>query len=205
MALTEERKMMNYSVWVKKLEEYGCYSESLVNAYGDKIQVGSYGMNETSGSAYEGSLVDVILNHLCKIGFNINEVGLGQNENGKEKHPFIHVSKESLMRVLLLQHISKVIIFAPESEAWRVKKGFLYGFNEENKTTLKVGEMSAYLCLKHGVNLSEDEFEAMTIIDKTEKEMSQFQSPLSVLVKLINSLANVELHRKYLYMNEKLV
>ena len=55
--------------------------------------------------------------------------------------------------------------------------------------------------MKHGIKLSELEFEAMTIIDKDEKTFNSHQTPLVILVKMINQLVAIELQRKYDYYN----
>lgn len=201
MELTEEKKNLNFVLWTKKLKDYNCYSDSLVNELGDKIKNASFNSNEINGGCYDGSLIEVILNNLCTIGYHINEAAFGKNVNGKFNHPFLSVNIEMLMRVLLLQHISKAEMFVPQTENWKKNKGFLYDFNGELETQLKLGERSAFLCMKHGINLSEAEFEAMTIIDKEEKSFNSHQTPLSLLVKVINQLASVELQRKYDYYN----
>lgn len=201
MELTEEKKNLNFTLWVKKLKDYGCYSESLINELGDKITNSTFNVNEANGGCYEGALIDVVLTNLCTLGFHINEGAFGLNAKGKRNHPFLSVNIDMLMRVLLLQHISRAEYFIPQSEAWKKNKGFLYDFNGGLDTQLKIGERSAYICLKHGINLSETEFEAMTIIDKDEKTFNSHITPLAQLVKIINQLVAVELQRKYDYYN----
>lgn len=201
MELTEEKKNLNFVLWTKKLKDYNCYSESLVNELGEKITNGTFNPNEINGGCYDGSLIEVILNNLCTLGYHINELALGLNAKNKLNHPFLSVNTEMLMRVLLLQHISKAEMFIPQTENWKKNKGFLYDFNGELESQLKLGERSAYLCMKHGIQLSELEFEAMTIIDKEEKAFNSHQTPLALLVKTINQLVAVELQRKYDYYN----
>ena len=41
----------------------------------------------------------------------------------------------------------------------------------------------------------------MTIIDKDEKSFNSHQTPLVILVKMINQLVAIELQRKYDYYN----
>lgn len=201
MELTEEKKNLNFTLWVKKLKDYGCYSESLINELGDKLTNATYNVNEANGGCYDGALIDVILTNLCTLGYHINEIAFGVNSKGKHNHPFLSVNLDMLMRVLLLQHISKAEYFIPQSENWKKNKGYMYDFNGNLDTQLKVGERSAYICLKHGINLSEMEYEAMTIIDKEEKTFNSHITPLAQLVKTINQLVSVELQRKYDYYN----
>ena len=204
MELTEEKRNLNFVLWTKKLKDYNCYSESLINELGDKLKNASFNMNEANGGCYEGALIEVILNNLCTLGYHINELAFGLNDKGKRNHPFLNVNTEMIMRVLLLQHISKAEYFVTQTENWKKNKGYLFDFNGELETQLKMGERSAFLCMKHGIQLSEIEFEAMTIVDKDDKCFNSHQNQLVVLVKTINQLVAVELQRKYDY-NKKVL
>lgn len=204
MELTEEKRNLNFVLWTKKLKDYNCYSESLINELGEKLKNASFNMNEANGECYEGSLIEVILNNLCTLGYHINELAFGLNDKGKRNHPFLNVNTEMIMRVLLLQHISKAEYFITQTENWKKNKGYLFDFNGELETQLKMGERSAFLCMKHGIQLSEIEFEAMTIVDKDDKCFNSHQNQLVVLVKTINQLVAVELQRKYDY-NKKVL
>ena len=42
MELTEEKKNLNFVLWTKKLKDYNCYSESLINELGEKIKNGTF-------------------------------------------------------------------------------------------------------------------------------------------------------------------
>lgn len=204
MELTEDKRNLNFVLWTKKLKDYNCYSESLINELGEKLKNASFNMNEANGGCYEGSLIEVILNNLCTLGYHINELAFGLNDKGKRNHPFLNVNTEMIMRVLLLQHISKAEYFITQTENWKKNKGYLFDFNGELETQLKMGERSAFLCMKHGIQLSEIEFEAMTIVDKDDKCFNSHQNQLVVLVKTINQLVAVELQRKYDY-NKKVL
>lgn len=196
--LTEDRINANFLAYVKRLEKYGCYSEELIKDLGENLKYCSYSLNEDSGSAYQGSMIDVVLNTLCKLAYHINENAFGGGDE-KIAHPFLKVNIEMLMRVLLLQHIGKCQMFVPQREQWKIKKGYLFDFNENLDANLKLGERSIYLCQKYGIKLNEEEFEAMRIIDKTDEGKSDaFSSPLSIIVKIANILTAIELRRKYL-------
>ena len=204
MELTEEKKNMKFVLWTNKLKAYNCYSDSLVNDYGEKLTHGTFNMNEINGGCYDGSLIDVILNNLCTIGYHINEFAFGLNTKNKMRHQFLSVNMDMLMRVLLLQHISKAELFVPQIENWRKNKGFLFDYNGDMTSQLKIGERSAFMCMSHGIELSEIEFEAMTIIDKEEKQFNSHQNTLTALVRFTNQLAAIELQRKYDY-NKKIL
>ena len=191
--MTEEKINRNYLLWIEYLKKYNCYSEELINEYGDSIKVASFAMNETSGGAYQGSLLDIVLCNLCVIASHINENAFGINDKGKIKHPFLQVDKNSLMKVLLLQHIAKAEMFVPSSEQWKINKGMFYEFNPNTQTALKLGERSIFLCQKYGIKLTEEEYDAMKICDKEEDKNNSFTTPLAELVKIANQLTAIEI------------
>ena len=51
MNITEEKINRNYLLWIDYLKKYNCYSDSLIEEYGEKIKMASFAMNETSGGA----------------------------------------------------------------------------------------------------------------------------------------------------------
>ena len=188
--LSEEKINTNYIKWIEKLQKYSCYSEEMINDIGNNIKTASFSINETSGCAYSGSMIDVVLNKLCTIAFSINEFGYKYSQNLK-------VNPQMLMRVLLLQHISKCELFIPQTQQWKLKNGFPFEFNPDLNAKLKCGERSLYLCNRYGIKFSEDEFEAMTIIDKQDEKFDFFITPLSALVKSVNQMAQIDLRIEY--------
>jgi len=203
MNITEEKINRNYLLWIDYLKKYNCYSDSLIEEYGEKIKMASFAMNETSGGAYQGSLLDIVLCNLCVIASHINENSFGLNDKGRNRHPFLYVNKNSLMKVLLLQHISKAEMFVPSNEQWKINKGMYYEFNPETLTSLKLGERSIFMCMKHGINLTEEEYDAMRICDKEEEKNSSFTTPLAQLVKIANQFTAIEIYQKNKNNNEK--
>ena len=196
MNITEEKINKNYLLWIDYLKKYDCYSEELIDEYGDVIKTASFAMNETSGGAYQGSLLDIVLSKLCVIASHINENAFGVNDKGKIKHPFLQVDKNSLMKVLLLQHIAKADMFIPSTEQWKINKGMFYEFNPNTQTALKLGERSTFLCQKYGIKLTEEEYDAMKICDKEEDKNNSFTTPLAELVKIANQLTAIEIYQK---------
>ena len=197
MFISEEKINKNYLLWTEYLKKYDCYSEDLINDYGDAIKNASFAMNETSGAAYQGSLLDVVLSNLCVIAVHINDMAFGKNDKQKDRHPFLLVDKKSLMKVLLLQHISKAEMFVSSKEEWKIKKGMYYEFNNELLTSLKLGDRSAFICQNYGIKLTEEEYEAMKICDKEEEKNNSFVTPLAEIVKIANQLTAIEVFRKY--------
>lgn len=200
--MTEDKKNLNFSMWVKKLKDYDCFSESLIDELGDKLTNAPFSTNEKSGGAYDGGLIDIILSSLCTIGYHINENCFGLNQKGRLNHQFLSVNSNMLMRVLLLQHISKAQMFVEQNESWKKNKGFLYDFDKNDNSQLKLGERSAFLCMKHGIKLSQEEFEAMVSIDNEDKNTNPYMNPLVLVIRIVNQLTTVEIQRKHDYYNQ---
>lgn len=194
--LTEEKINQNYLTFLKKLETYGCYSEEMMNEIGDKVKYGTYSMQDEYGGCYAGSLIEITLQTLCRIGYEINENAFGKNGKETFSHPYLAVNTNKLMRVLLLLNLAKAEMFIDETEQWKLKKGIMYKF-QDFETALKLGARTLYLCQKYGIKLEEDEFEAILAIDDAEDNGARFRTPLYTLVKAVKLFTLVELRRKW--------
>ena len=197
--ITEEKLNSNFALWVERLKKYNCYSEEMINDIGDKLKMASFALSVNSGCAYDGSMIDTVLNHLCVIAYHINEDAFGINAKQRMKHGYLKVNSNILMRVLLLQHISKSEMFIPQEQQWKIKNGYTFDFNPNMATTLKCGERSIFLCQKYDIKLSEEEYEAIRIIDKDDenKKADTYVNPLCQIVKIANQLTAIECHRQY--------
>ena len=200
--LTEEKLNANYLKFINYLQKYNCYSEDMMKELGEKIKVAPYSMERDMGGAYDGAMIDVTLNTLCKIGAQINNNAMGANGGDKIAHPLLAVNNNMLMRVLLLINIAKAEMFTPNKSEWHKKNlGRMYEF-VENKTKLKLGARSLYLCQKYGIQLEEEEFEAFLTIDNPDDTGERFQSPLYTMVKATKMFTLVELRQKQLASNK---
>lgn len=190
--LTQEKINANFVAYVKRLEKYGCYSEEMMNDIGDEIKNAPFGKDEYTGGAYRGALVHVILNHLCKTAYAINEKAFDGNT-------ILKVNFDKLMKVLLLQHIGKAQIFVPQEETWRAtKRGEIYQWSNDLVCNMKNAERSIFLCAKYGISIDEDEYEAIRIIDKEMDDKSLYHaSPLAMLALAVNQLTWVEVRKEW--------
>lgn len=193
--ISQDKINLNYTRWIERLKKYNCFSERMIDDIGENIKNASFALQESSGCAYQGSMLNVVLNSLCLLAFQMNDSIFG--ENGKIKHPYLQVNSEMLMRVLLLQHIAKAEMFILQTNAWKAKNGYIYDFNNKLNACLKCGERSIFLCMKYGIELTEEEYEAIRIIDKDEDKSNPYLSPLCQMVKMINQLVSIELHQEY--------
>lgn len=201
--LSEAKINSNYVIFCKCLEKYNCYSKEMIDNMGEKIKNASYSMNEIYGAAYNGSMIDITLNVLCKLGIEINEKVLGSDEKkNKIQYNELYVNKNMLMRVLLLINISKADMYIETKDNWKKNKGILYEFSNKLRTKLKLGQRTLFICQKYGIKLAEEEFESISSIDSDDRNGDIFMSPLSNLVKSIYSLTEIKLRQEYLNKNK---
>lgn len=201
--ITQDKIELNYARWIDRLKKYHCYSEQMMEEIGEDIKNASFALQESSGCAYQGAMLDMVLNNLCTLAFHINDGAFGLNEKGKNKHPFLQVNMDMLIKVLLLQHIAKAEMFVLQEQQWKAKNGYLYDFNTNLKSVLKCGERSIYLCMKYGIDLTEEEYEAIRIIDKEDDKSNPYLTPLCQMVKMVNQLAIIESRQKFLRNNKQ--
>lgn len=188
MVLPKERIENNYQLWISRLQKYGCFSQSLIDKYGELIKNASYGMNTSSGAAGQGTLLEVVLHKMCTYAFIINS---------QIKTDF-KVDDARLIKILLLQHISKSVMYVPKSNTLNnrlvQKNMYLYDFNENLAGKLRSGERSAFMCFENGITLDAEEFEAIKVMDADpDDKMQAYCSPLSSIIKAVNTLVNSEL------------
>ena len=110
------------------------------------------------------------------------------------------INVQSLAKVIALHQLGKVGMFTPNNDEWSVKKlGKAYNFSETG-ACLKTCERSKMLCGNAGVSFTPEEYEAMTILDKTAEEyenMSKFRTHLSTLLKMSNDMAYAVARERY--------
>ena len=80
-------------------------------------------------------------------------------------------------------------------------RGKIYVF-EELKGALRCGERSAWICSEVDIKFTEEEYEAMKVLDKDLSEDNYaklFSSPLSIIIKNANDMATLfarEIYKK---------
>jgi hypothetical protein len=186
MFLTADQRKINYVTYVNKLQSVGGYSEELFSEIGERLINAPMNAYIDSGLAYLGAF---IYNSMRKIAY----YAVLENEKLDESE---RVDKNSIVKVALLNQISKAIQFEPNSNKWELEnRGIAWKYNETD-VALRTGERSLYLCSKYGIQFTPEEFEAMLICDKTDDDYSKiYSSTLSVLIKnatnLVYNLARI--------------
>lgn len=175
-----------FDIWVEKLKEYDLYSEQLLNELGEKIKIAPFTMTLKQGAAFTGGLTYTIINKLCVTGIKLNQLM-------EETMPNLACDNRSLVRVLLIQHLSKSVMFEATNESWKVNRGEIYQFAPSD-VILKLGERTLSLCMQYDIKLSEHEIAALLACDKDDSAIV-YQTPLANIVKLANTLTQQFLAR----------
>lgn len=156
-------------------------TKNLIEYLGEEnIKSASFATTSDTGMAYEGSLLDKIID-ITTYAVKINEL-LPEDKRA---------SKESLVKVGLLSHLSKVVMFTPNTNSWEIeKRGMVYTF-AKTKGALRAGERSLLIAFNNGITFDEYEYEAMRILDKTNEDdiYSKYHSSvLSTVIKQANEI-----------------
>ena len=176
--------LKNYDNYYKGLEKTigASLAESVIASVGgsDAVMHAPFFNLEESGVAYDGAYPRSVI-RLIKLAYNLNEA-LPEN---------LRVDERSINKVCLLSHISKVLLYLPNDNSWETtNRGINYKFNDDLKGALRVGERSLLIAMNAGVRFSEEEFEAMRIMDKDSDDnyAKYYSTPLSMIVKQANEM-----------------
>lgn len=135
-----------------------------------------------TGLAYPGALI-VHINLFTSIAERLAKMVCGT---------FPNITREQLVKVCCLQHLSKIEMYEANDNQWEIdKRGFLYKF-VDLEGCLKFGERSALTAMNAGVKLTPTEFEAICSLDKDgedAKNRKYMVDILSMIVRQANELA----------------
>lgn len=185
LELDEQKKEKNLALFAKRLESIGVDTSLLMSRYGTKIKEAPMSTMVSSNVAYDGALLERILRVFTPRALQVAEL-LDEN---------IRPSKEQIIKVCLLHKIALALILVPNTNEWEIKnRGYKYVY-AKTKAGLKIGMRSVLICNECGIQLTEEEMEAMLILDRAEEGDAQakfFSTPLSIVIKLTNELFTLE-------------
>lgn len=182
--ITEEIKAKNYEIFLQKIENYGVTKETIEKVFGDSLLNATYAIDTQNHMAYEGSLLHIVLRSLIPYAIKINDV-LPDN---------LKCDKDTIIKVGLLQHLAKAFMFIKNDNNWEIEKlGKMFKF-APNKIALRTGAKAIALAFKLGITLTDNEIEAITIIDKdtNDEQAKMFATPLAVIIRQANELILTE-------------
>ena len=179
--MTESKLNEIYVSFITELREAGVDTDRLIEFVGeDRLKNSPAGLELSSGLAFKGAL---LLLMMTSLRYARQLVDMGNNE--------FKIDSKSLTKVVLLHHIGKALIYEENDDEWqRNKRGMLYKW-VDNETILKAGERSLYVLQRCGIELTETEFEAIKINDKTDDDKFSMLhiTPLSMIVKMADDLS----------------
>lgn len=179
MSLTKEQVVKNAKKYFSTGEKYGFMTEELQNLLGAEF-IGAPASTRTDlHNAYEGGLVEHLLT-VTKYAVSLKAIV----PNGDA------IDMKSLVKVCCLHQIGKAHLYVPKNSKWHNDNGIMYDFNDE-LVSMHVGERSAHMAMANGVELSEDEFQAIVNHDKTDddKQAKWHSNTLAVILRQANELA----------------
>lgn len=190
--MTESEKQKNYNAYIKAFAKCGVNASKLLDTYGEQLKNATMSARADSGVAFDGSLINCVLNYLTPIACQIADMGrrVKNTEGEVVTVPFFQkVDKSSIIKVCLLQHISKILQLEPNDVQWEIeKRGMLYKYKETN--SMKTGLRSMWMATQCGISFTEDEAEAICVIDnKLEDEKIRYHaSTLAAIIMKANEL-----------------
>ena len=139
------------------------------------LETATCALSIETGVAYPGALISHI-NLFTSIAERITKMVCGT---------FPDISREQLLKVCLIQHLSKIEMYEPNDNQWEIdKRGFLYKF-AETEGCLKFGERSALNAMNAGVKLSPTEYEAICSLDKEGEEAKNRKYVVDILTTIV--------------------
>lgn len=173
----------NFSIFKKKLLEV-CPEVNLdaLSSFEEQIKNASYSITPNSNDCYVGSLLQIVLRTFIPFALKINDTL--QDE--------LKVETTSIIKVGLLSHISKCVMFEKNKNEWEIEKlGKLFTYSN-SETGMKMGMRSIYIASKLNITFTESEFEAMMIMDREDKQSEFYSSTLSIIIKQANQLTQLQ-------------
>ena len=179
MALTPERIAANTRKYFETTKKINAMNDALMGFLGENFIKAPASNMRDYHNAFEGGLIE----HLLKV----TSYAVMVNKSLPEAE---QVNHDSLLKVCLLHQIGKANLFKPCTSKWHIEnQGRMYEFNEE-LTSMRVSERSLYYIAKHGIELTEEEFSAISNFDKTDDKQAELHnSMLGELLKMGSTLA----------------
>ena len=172
---------IKYKRYFDNLVGEECADQLIKSVGGEEVLVNaSFGMSEDSNTAFDGALIKFSL-EIAEYAKKLNEI-LPEDKR---------VPNSAIYKVALLQHIAKAVMYTKNDNEWEVeKRGIYYKFNELG-ASLRCGERSLLLTMTSGVKFTDDEYEAMRVVDKInegDNAVRWYGTILSMLIRQANEI-----------------
>lgn len=181
--VTNEKREQNFELFKRKLQSVGVNTSRLEELYKDLLTNATYCFsNKDFNFCGDGQFLNTVLRILTPTALKLNEILPDEKK----------IPTDTLIKTCLLHQISKAIMVTANDNKWEIEnKGMLYKFNP-TKCALKCGMRSVAMCIECGIELTEQELEAISNLDREEdKQMKFFSSNLSVVLRQANELVEI--------------
>ena len=178
--LTEDKFNREWVTFYGNLEKAGLTEYYNTEKLQEQLKNASGALSDDTGIAYPGALICHI-NLFTAIAQRISKMVAGT----------FSIDEKSLLKVCLLQHLSKIYMYVPNDNEWRMKNlGENFKFAELDGN-LKFGERSIHCATTHGIIFTAEEWEAMESMDKAKESngMKYAECILSTIIRQANELA----------------
>lgn len=162
--VTEEALNLSFIRFTKALKKYGLYTQAMESddEFNKSLKQAPAATNYETGSAYSGALINNIFS-ITEYAKRINEQVLTDDM----------LDNNDLITACLLHQISKAIQFETNDNEYDVKRGKLNKF-KNNLPALKTGELSLFLAQKYNIIVSDNVYEAILALDKTDDNQTRY-------------------------------
>lgn len=180
--LTIKKLEQNKATFIETNQKYQIMTKELEDFLGDEFYTSPASTTLTMVGCYPGGLLNHIIK-ACKYAIKVNEL----LPEGVKQQP------SSIVKATFLSQIGKVYMFCLSENEAQKKRGQMYDFCDD-VIRLRVGERSIYYATKYGVQLTQEEFQAILNLDKDEddKMAKYFSTPLTSVIKWGFELAIME-------------
>jgi len=177
--LKTEQIVKNTKKYFQTTQDHGIMNDELMAFLGENFIKSPATAMKDQYNAFEGGLIDHLLN-VTKYAVIFNNA-LPETDR---------VDQKSLIRVCLLHQIGKAHLYFPCTSEWhKNNQGKMYEFNN-TQVAMRVSERSVYYAVNYGIKLSDEEFSAILMFDKTDDKMAEFHnSTLGDLLKTASLFA----------------
>lgn len=180
--LTIQQLEHNKAKFIETNEKYSIMTKELVDFLGDDLYTSPASTRLTMVGCYPGGLLHHIIK-ACKYAIKVNEI----------LPEALRRSTSTIVKVIFLAQIGKVFMYRLTENEYSKKQGIMYDFCDDT-VRLRVGERSSYYATKYGVQLTEEEYQAILNLDKDDddKMAKYFSSSLASIIKWGFELAIME-------------
>ncbi len=165
--LTTEQILKNTTKYFQTATKYEVMNDKFMTFLGEAFIKAPATTQKDQFNAFEGGLIDYILT-VTKYAVIFNDA-LPETER---------VSQASLIKVCLLHQIGKAHMFVPNTSEWHKNNlGKIYDFNQD-LISMRVGERSLFYAMSNGIVLTEEEYAAIIMFDKSDDKMAEYHNTM---------------------------